>query len=88
MSGPLSASVMCTVSDVPPKLSFENVSQAILLTSKRGQGFLTAGKSALKTRALAAQLTLRGLRGARDQISDDAAHDAAERYGVYSTIRP
>ena len=52
MSGPLSAGVMCTVSDVPPKLSFENVIQGVLLTSRGGEGFPRTGRNGLNQRLL------------------------------------
>jgi hypothetical protein len=68
--------------------SFEDVFRAVLLTSGGGKAFPKTAKNALETMALADRLTMEGGIGARDQIPNEAARDAAGRYGIHPPIRP
>jgi hypothetical protein len=47
---------LCTYFAITRKGSFEDVFQAILLTSGQGEGFPVASENALKTKALADRL--------------------------------
>ncbi len=79
----------CTLSIVMSNRSFADVSQAVSLTSRRGEGFPGAAENALETMALANWLTMQGgnrCPQSEPQGSSSRCHPGKQRVSAYQTV--